>query len=448
MTVRVAAFLCTVLLAIPGHGAAAAGEAPGEGTAGGTLTSTSRHFEVRYAAGVDGVMVPMALEVLERAYEAVGRDLGVYPEQRVVVDIFPSAQAFADAAGLPPEAVANETVGLCRWDRLLLTSPSAAPFGYPWADTLCHEYTHLVVEQLGAGRVPVWLHEGIASFEQRRWRGETDLVLDPFSRQQLSQALDEDRLVPLEEIGNCLACLDGKERVQLAFAQVHTMVDHLVRARGIEALHGALEAVRLGAPALDAVGAAWGSDFNAFEASWRGHAQERLAGSEDGAGLVMLGLGEAIAADTPTPGADSILVGRADGADHARLGDLLLARGLLRPALIEYDKADRALDDVSPALACKRAHVKQQLGDPDGALAVVQEARSLYPDFEPLHVHAAAAQMHLGRIDDALQSLEFAALLNPFDPRIYAWRLELVRGDAAAEAEARRNLDALVTNPR
>ncbi len=441
----------TLLVAIvvgPGRSALAAGEAPGEGTPSGTLTASSAHFEVRHAAGVDEVMVPMALDVLERAYEAVGRDLGHYPEQRVVVDIFPTAAAFFDAAGLPPEAVANETVGLCRWDRLLITSPSAAPFGYPWADTLCHEYTHLVVERLGEGRVPVWLHEGIASFEQRRWRGETDLVLDPFSSKQLSRALEEDRLVPLEEIGNCLACLDGKERVQLAFAQVHTMVDHLVRARGIEALHGAVEAVRLGAPALEAMGGAWGGGYAEFEASWRTTVRKRIPAADDGAGLVMLGLGESPEPDTPTPAADSLLAGRTAGADHARLGDLLLARGLLRAALIEYDKADAALDDESPSLACKRAHVMQQLGDPDSALRVVGRASALYPDFEPLHVHAAAAQMHLGRNEAALESLERAALLNPFDPRIYAWRLELVEGDPEAEAEARRSLEALTTKAR
>jgi tetratricopeptide (TPR) repeat protein len=415
---------------------------------GDVKEASSAHFRVRYADGLDHLMVDRALEVLERSYEAVGRDLDLYPDGEVLVDIYPTSASFSAAAGLPAEAVANETVGLCRWDRLLITSPAAAPFGYPWADTLCHEYTHLVVNRIGGGQVPVWLHEGIASFEQRRWRGESDLLLDPYATERLLDSLSTGDLVTLEEIGNCLACLDGKDRVQLAFAQVHFMVDHLVRARGIGAVHDVLEALRAGATVRDAVAAAWEGEFEAFEASWQRTALASLTAQGDDAGLVMLGLDASTAADAATPAADSLLAGRTDGADHARLGDLLLGRGQLLPALIEYERADEALEEVSPSLACKRAHTLQRLGESRRALDTVEEARTLYPEFEPLHVHAAAAQMQLGRTEDALRSLDEAVLLNPFDPRIYAWRLELVRDDPDAADEARRALDALTRERR
>lgn len=413
---------------------------------GDVQEARSEHFRVRYARGLDHLMVDSALEVLERSYEAVGRDLGLYPTGEVLVDIYPTSAIFSAAAGLPAEAVANETVGLCRWDRLLITSPAAAPFGYPWADTLCHEYTHLMVNRIGGGRVPVWLHEGIASFEGRRWRGETGLRLDPFATERLLEALSSGDRVTLEEIGNCLACLDGKDRVQLAFAQVHFMVDHLVRARGIGAVHGVLEALAAGAPVRDAIAAVWGAGFEEFDASWQRTALDSLSADGGGAGLVMLALDASHDGDTPAP--DSVLAGRTDGADHARLGDLLLGRGQLRPALIEYDRADQALEEVSPSLACKRAHTLQRLGDAPGALAAVEEARALYPEFEPLHVHAASALMQLGRSEEALGALDEAVLLNPFDPRIHAWRLELIRDDPDAADAARRALDALTSERR
>lgn len=413
---------------------------------GDVREAKSAHFRVRYAEGLDHLMVDRALEVLERSYESVGRDLGLYPAGEVLVDIYPTSASFSASAGLPAAAVANETVGLCRWDRLLITSPSAAPFGYPWADTLCHEYTHLVVNRIGGGQVPVWLHEGIASFEGRRWRGETDLRLDPYGTELLLDAVSTGDLVTLEEIGDCLACLDGKDRVQLAYAQVHVMVDHLVRARGIAAVQDVLEALRSGARPRDAIVAAWGGEFEEFEASWKRTAQASLSPPGDGAGLVMLGLDESHDGDTPA--SDSVLAGRTAGADHARLGDLLLDRGQLRPALIEYDRAAQALEEVSPSLACKRAHTLQRLGDAHGALEAVEEARALYPGFEPLHVHAADAQIQLGRSAEALRSLDEAALLNPFDPRIYAWRLELLGDDPRAADAARAALDALTRERR
>ena len=410
---------------------------------GDAQIARSEHFVVRYAAGADQVMIDEALGVLEKSYVAVGQDLGLYPDTAVLVDIYPTAAAFSSAAGLPPEAVANETVGLCRWDRLLITSPAAAPFGYPWADTLCHEYTHLAVNRLGRGRVPVWLHEGIASFEARRWRGETFLVMDPYATELLLEALEGEDLVTLAEIGDCLACLDGKDRVHLAFAQVHFMVDHLIRARGLDGLYGVLDAVGSGARVQDAIGAVWGSGFEAFEDSWQKTAREGLSARDTRAGWVTLGLDATVDDPGDTPPADSVLLGTTEGADLARLGDLLLARGQLRPALLEYRKADKALGEVSPSLACKRGHVLQMLGEPGRALTVVDEARVLYPHFEPLHVHAASAQMQLGQSEDALRSLHEAVLLNPFDPRIYAWRMELLEHDPDAAAAARRSLETL-----
>ena len=154
----------------------------------------SRHFVLRHAPGVDAIWAERALQVLESAHDHVGADLGLYPTEPVVVEVYPTSAAFAEATGLPAEAVANDTVGLYRWDRLLVTSPMAAAFGYPWADTLCHEYTHLIVDRLGGGRIPVWLHEGIASFEQRRWRGGDDSVLAPSRLRLLGEAVVQDDL--------------------------------------------------------------------------------------------------------------------------------------------------------------------------------------------------------------------------------------------------------------
>ena len=394
----------------------------------------SEHFVLRHAPGVDAIWAERALDILEAAHDHVGADLGLYPAEAVVVEVYPTSASFAEATGLPPEAVANDTVGLYRWDRLLVTSPMAAAFGYPWADTLCHEYTHLIVDRLGGGRVPVWLHEGIASFEQRRWRGGDDARVSPSGLRLLADALGAGDLVTLEEIGTCLACLESPERVQLGFVQMHTLVDHVVRSRGIDAIQRTLAACRLGADAEDALGTAWGEGFEDLWGSWRGAVEGQEVGAAEGAGVVGLALDEA------GPGAtvdDRVLAGQPRGAAHARLGDLLVARGQRRAALLEYDRAANHLDDISPALACKRAAVLRDLGLAGRALEEVEAARRLYPEFEPLLINAARAQMDLGQREQALLALDDAELINPFDPRIHAWRLELLDADRDAEAVRR-----------
>ncbi len=403
----------------------------------------SDHFVLRHPAGLDSIWADRALEVLEATHDRVGGDLGLYPDEPVLVEVYATSASFAEATGLPREAVANDTVGLCRWDRLFVTSPLAASFGYPWADTLCHEYTHLLVDRLGGGRIPVWLHEGIASFEQSRWRGGDDAPIPPSRVRLLAEALERDELVTLEEIGNCLACLESPARVQLAFVQVHTLVDHLIRSRGIDALREALIACRMGAEVEDALAVAWGASFADLWASWRDAIASQAAESVPAAGVVGLDLDGS--ADPGTETVDSVLAGQPRGVAHARLGDLLAARGQRRAALLEYGRAERHLTDVSPALACKKAAVLRELGLAGQALAEVEAAGKLYPEFEPLLVNQARAQIDLGREEQALRTLDEAELINPFDPRIHAWRLELLdpEGDAAAHDAAREALEAL-----
>ena len=62
------------------------------------------------------------------------------------------------------------TIALSKYNKLMVVSPRATIFGYPWMDTLAHEYTHLVVSRISNDAVPVWLQEGIARYEQTRWR--------------------------------------------------------------------------------------------------------------------------------------------------------------------------------------------------------------------------------------------------------------------------------------
>ena len=395
----------------------------------------SEHFAIRFQPGIDELLAADALVVLERAHDALVEDLGHVPSTPVIVELYPTSAAFSAAAGLPPAAVANETVGLCRYGRLLFTSPAASPFGYPWADTLCHELAHYMVEALGGGNVPVWLHEGIASFAQRRWRGESTPRLDPFAEDLLADAFRDGNLVTLEEIGNCLACLENPERVSLGFAQVHTMVDHLVRAHGIEALWKVLDACGAGASADDAIAGVWPGGFEAFLSSWRRTVEARLTSSDREVGHIALELDGAAEQGQDTLGPDSLLHGTA--AEHARLGDLLAARGRTRAAMLEYRTAAAQLDVVSPSLACKEADALQRLGAAQEALHVLREAIELYPGFEPLAIRYAGVLIELGRDEEALDALDEARWLNPFDPRIYAWQAELLQGDAADSAKDR-----------
>ena len=84
--------------------------------------------------------------MLDAAWQTIGDDLGLQPADPIRVEIL---GAPADLAKMSPlteaEIETTGTIALSKYNKLMVVSPRATLFGYPWMDTLAHEYTHLVV---------------------------------------------------------------------------------------------------------------------------------------------------------------------------------------------------------------------------------------------------------------------------------------------------------------
>ena len=131
-----------------------------------TLTRyESPHFVLYVDDKRDGILVPYALEVLEKSYEAIGAELGFYPKEKVRVQIAPDAASFNAISTLSLRDI-EETgaVGICKFNKLMIISPRALSFGYRWADSLSHEYIHYAIVGLTNNQAPIWLHEGLPGF--------------------------------------------------------------------------------------------------------------------------------------------------------------------------------------------------------------------------------------------------------------------------------------------
>src|SRR5262249_48280034 len=143
-------------------------------------TFESGHFVIRVPKGPDELLAPYALEALEAARAALATDFGWAPEGKVRVEVYADTAALAQVSTLTlKEIETSGTIALCKWNRLMIVSPRALVRGYAWLDTLNHEYTHFVVTVLSRNHVPIWLHEGIAKFEERRWRASAGGGLTP-----------------------------------------------------------------------------------------------------------------------------------------------------------------------------------------------------------------------------------------------------------------------------
>lgn len=399
--------------------------------------------EVQYLPGTDLILLDDLFTTLQAAHDRIGTRLGGAPPGTVRVEIYPTAPRFIEASGLGEQAVRTTgVVALSKWSRLLVTSPRALMRGYPWKDTVAHEYIHYIVAWRTKDRTPVWLQEGIARSHESLWRGDSFSSLPSYQQSLLADALAKDNLVTLQEMHPSMAYLPSADRAALAFAQVSTMVEWLEESAGAGSTRKVLDLVRDGADALQAVAkVANGGDSDAFMAGWKASlARLDLVGHKLAAPPVVL---EGGADDL---GIDPVLAQRADLAGFVHLGDLLLGAERPEAALIEYRKAIPPGEPPSPMLSVRIARAQRALGRLDDAAATLRASIADYAEYATTHKDLAVLLLARGETAAALVELSASADINPYDPEVQGdlAKLYAAAGDPERAARHRRYREILV----
>lgn len=392
-----------------------------------TLRSPDGRFEVRHASG-DARMAGYAIDVMRRVDAGLEAELGYRHPGPVRLDILPTTEHLARVSSLTVEEIETTgTIALCKWDRLIVTSPRALVYGYPWADTVGHEYVHLVLARMTHDRAPVWVQEGYARFLERRWRSETaQVTLDPRSAQLLATAVSTDQLLPFERLHPSIARLPSAELAALAFAQVSTFVETFRTRRGAEGLRDVAARIASGTDARDAFAEAAGEPWASLEQHWREDLRRRPAPPSD-ATLPTLRFRHGSGETDET--AD---VARTDARDALRLGDMLFLRGRNGAAQHEYERAFAVSPD-DPIVATRLARAAHAAGDSARALAVVQPLRAAHPDHAPLLALLAASAAATGQSELAREAALESIWLNPFDPEPHCALASVAEDPALAE---------------
>jgi tetratricopeptide (TPR) repeat protein len=368
---------------------------------------------VRYAAGLESILRDDALDVLERSRTVYGELFGGELNHDVLLDIFPTAQRFIMASGLPPEAVRKTgVIALSKWSRLLITSPRALATGYRWKTAVSHEYIHLVVAWRSEERAPVWLQEGLAKLLEERWRTGENNPLTLHQESLLRKALQEDSFVPFEKFRHSMAYLDSGDEAALAYAQVSTLLEHVLERSGDVVLPIIMDRIRNGeVPELVVAEAGAYLDFQALMLGWTQWLRERELSTQDVASLPVV-----LDADADEYATDPLLAYGNLQARAARLGDLLLERDRPLAALIEYRKVSDGDGPQSPLLFEREARCLAALDRRDEALALTAEGVRLYPDFTPLQIARGQLLDAIDRPKAAVEAWLSAHALNPFNP--------------------------------
>lgn len=392
-----------------------------------TVVEESAHFSIRYKPGKDAALVPYAMESLEAAYTAVARDLGYEPPRRVRVEFYSTPRALARVSSLSEQAIKTTgTIALCKYNRLMVTSPRALVRGYEWQDTIAHEFTHFLITRKTRDAVPIWLHEGLAKYLETRWRGSAGLAMDPGQEALLARAAKTGRYITFEQMYPSMALLPSQEDAALAYAEVFTFVQYVDQKLGMAGVRAILDAMRQGRSDREAVAAVLGAPFEKVEAAWKAQLRARPV-PKLAPGIEKLVFKD----DVPKKDAKAErekayergelgTLPNADARRHAHLGELLRARNRLLPAALEYEKAIALVGGSHPSLARKYALTVLALGRGADAEKVLKESLAAFPDDETNHLLYGRLLVETGRAALAREHFLLANQRDPFDDEIHA----------------------------
>ncbi|ADO75156.1 peptidase MA family metallohydrolase [Stigmatella aurantiaca] len=407
----------------------------------------SDHFILFYPKGKEEILVPYALETLEATYRAMVEDLGWTPPGKVRVELVNNARELSKVSTLTYEQIQTTgTIAICKFSKLMLTSPKAVARGYDWQDTLAHEYIHLVVSQMSHNTVPIWLHEGLAKFMESRWRGKAGMAMTPSTLALLGRRVKADTLVPFEKMHPSIAMLPTAEDAATAFAEVYYAIDYVHQTKGTAGLRTIIQELRKGQQDRKAVEIAMGVPFALFEKSWLAHIKKQpfpkeLLPREE---VVLKEHAKDKDKEDPKKGkeisfGDFVEVTEIPARKFAHLGELLRERNRILAASEEYAKAHDIVGDKYESVSNKYALALLHLKRLEEAEQVLRGSLRVHPGSPQTNVHLGRILLFRKDYPKAKAAYQEALSTNPFDPEVHValTRIHQALGETVLEARTR-----------
>ena len=387
-----------------------------------TKQSANGHFVFLYDAAKDEPLVDWAGDTLEDMHEAMAKDLGFVAGDPIRVEFLPRSLDLASLSPLTKTDIKTTgTIALCKYNKLMVVTPRATTFGYPWLDTLAHEYVHYAVSKLTKNKAPVWLQEGLARFFQSRWLGTSEHRLRNNDKALLKKALDNDELITFDAMHPSMAKLPSQEAGQLAYAEVLTMVSYLHKLKGLEGIRNMLARHDDDKDARQWVVAEYGLPWSTLERKWKSHLRSIVRKDRnvvfnkyDGSSIDFSDSEKPKESDAPR----YAHIKNPKARKHARLGGILRARGHDEGAALQYEKALRHMPKVDITIAEKLSRTYLDLARHEEAFKLS------YPQLKREALKASVAltaglsAMALEKWPEAKEGFYKALQVSPFDPQV------------------------------
>ncbi|MGH7179343.1 MAG: tetratricopeptide repeat protein [Tepidisphaeraceae bacterium] len=237
----------------------------------GFARSETGHFIVMYDASVDPVIPEYFGEYLESIHKEVCAAFNHEPSVKTMIEVFPTHDAFSvRTTGTPWIGTVGASTG--RVIALVAPRKGEATMGpFNWSQVLRHEYTHTVTLGATDNRIPHWMTEGLAVFQEHaplRWEWVP----------MLYAAVKNDELFTLQKLTWAFIRPRRPTDRQLGYAQSFWICSYIEQRYGHEAILKMLDGAKSGLSQDEIFPKVLGRSTSEFESDFFAWAKQQVAG--------------------------------------------------------------------------------------------------------------------------------------------------------------------------
>ncbi|MDX9703381.1 MAG: peptidase MA family metallohydrolase [Candidatus Auribacterota bacterium] len=216
------------------------------------------HFDIHYDSSISDKLFRNIKAILENAYSDIGARFSFYPKNKITV-LFLEHETFQASTHLP-HFVRGVYDGKIRIPILGRETSELLK------EIIYHEYVHVVIEQLGNGKVPRWFNEGLAvRFSQ-----------DTVKFEVLKGHVMNNTCISFDNLDSALIQSGDFHTVILAYEQSATLVEFILYKYSMNHVRDMIKKFKEGESFESILKSVFHTDLKDFEKKWKRYVRQRM----------------------------------------------------------------------------------------------------------------------------------------------------------------------------